>query len=217
MHIFRSFLLQLESIDPPLIMTINRGLSIIEAMDDVDLLNELIADGFSGDEFVDSTPIPTIDPIDEGGIVTALHGSLSKFNQFSDSHIGRNTPNTRDGFFFTNDFRYIDTLIGTYKKSTTGTPVVYTCRLDLGRTLTLKNYFQLLDPVVSSEIYDICNGDPIDIFDSYREDIVQKAKENKCDSIHFRANHFDLYVVFDSSRIDILDMREFTPTKRYLN
>jgi hypothetical protein len=209
MTTFKSFLNNLKPTDPTLIGAIETGFSLLEAWEDDDLFNELVAAGFGQESIPTATMPPTIEktPIKDGGTVTAMHGSLAKFDKFSYDKIGANFPNTKDGFFFSTDFDYIDALMWSLSKKKSGTPSVYTCKLTLGRTYTLKNYFESMPETESQHIYDITNGDPIDIFDSYRTDIIKKAKENKCNSINFRS----LYIVFDSNQIDIIDRKEFEP------
>ncbi len=209
MTTFKTFLTNLKPTDPTLIEAVETGFALLEAWEDDDLFNELVAGGFGQDSTPTATIQPEIEktPIKDGGTVTAMHGSLAKFDKFSYEKIGSNFQNTKDGFFFSTDFDYIDALVWKLSKTNAGTPTVYTCKLRLGRTYTLKNYFESMPDSESQHIYDICNGDPIDIFDSYRTDIIKKAKENKCESINFRS----LYIVFDSNQIDIINRKEFEP------
>jgi hypothetical protein len=73
----------------------------------------------------------------------------------------------------------------------------------IGRTYTLRNYFDTFTEDESSHMYGITQGDVIDIFDSFRNDIIAKAHSNNCNSIHFKSHGINLYVVFEASQINI--------------
>jgi hypothetical protein len=169
-------------------------------------------------EFVDSNPdIKPSEPsepektqIKDGGTVVAYHGSNAVFNEFSKEKIGTNFSNTKDGFFFSDDLEYVDYLAKKLSKEKGGTPTLYKCQLDLGRTYTARNYFDTFSESEADKMYAATQGDVIDIFDSYRDDIISKARSNKCNSIHFHSAGVHLYVVFESNQIKILSRSSLT-------
>lgn len=169
-------------------------------------------------EFVDSnpnvkpteSPEPEKAPIKDGGTVVAYHGSNAVFNEFSKEKIGTNFSNTKDGFFFSDDLEYVDYLAKKLSKEKGGTPTLYKCQLDLGRTYTARNYFDTFSESEADKMYAATQGDVIDIFDSYRDDIISKARSNKCNSIHFHSAGVHLYVVFESNQIKILSRSSLT-------
>lgn len=169
-------------------------------------------------EFVDSnpnvkpteSPEPEKAPIKDGGTVVAYHGSNAVFNEFSKEKIGTNFSNTKDGFFFSDDLEYVDYLANKLSKEKGGTPTLYKCQLDLGRTYTARNYFDTFSESEADKMYAATQGDVIDIFDSYRDDIISKARSNKCNSIHFHSAGVHLYVVFESNQIKILSRSSLT-------
>lgn len=172
--------------------------------------DEMLMDELS--EFVNSGYVPAPQkaepekaPIKEGGTVSAYHGSNAVFDEFRKEKIGTNFPNTKDGFFFSDDLEYVDYLANKLAKEKGGVPTRYTCELSLGRTYTLRNYFDTFSEDEATHMYGITQGDVIDIFDSFRNDIIAKAHANKCNSIHFKSHGINLYVVFEASQIRILD------------
>lgn len=178
--------------------------SLTEATDDQMLMDELA-------EFMNSGYVPEPSkhtapekaPIKDGGTVRAYHGSNAVFDEFKKEKIGTNFPNTKDGFFFSDDLEYVDYLAKKLAKEKGGSPTRYTCELSLGRTYTLRNYFDTFTEDESSHMYGITQGDVIDIFDSFRNDIIAKAHANNCNSIHFKSHGINLYVVFEASQINI--------------
>lgn len=208
MNKFISFLDSFLSYDPTLVESIKLGYYMIEAWSDEDqaLLDELEA--FypnDGSQMSEQEKAPEIAPIKEEGNIIALHGTNADFDEFRSEKIGSNFPNTKDGFFFSDDRDYVEYLANKMAKKNGGTPMVYQCELALGRTYSLRNYFDTFDEKESSHMYSITNGDVIDIFDSFRDDIIAKAKYNQCNSIHFRSHGENLYVIFNADQIKILN------------
>lgn len=195
-----------------LIDAIVEGCELIFESDDIQTLFDELSD------FVDSNPDikpseppePEKAPIKDGGTVVAYHGSNAVFDEFSKEKIGTNFPNTKDGFFFSDDLEYIDYLAKKLSKEKGGIPTLYKCQLDLGRTYTARNYFDTFSDSEADKMYAATQGDVIDIFDSYRDDIISKARSNNCNSIHFHSAGVHLYVVFESNQIKILDRSALT-------
>lgn len=209
---FIEFVKQFRKYDPTLIESIINGYEVIFESDDLQSLYDELS------EFVDSNPViepnkpiePEKAPIKDGGTVVAYHGSNAVFDEFSKEKIGTNFPNTKDGFFFSDDLDYVDYLAKKLSKEKGGVPTLYKCQLDLGRTYTARNYFDTFSESEANKMYAATQGDVIDIFDSYRNDIISKARSNNCNSIHFHSAGAHLYVVFDSNQVKILNRSALT-------
>jgi GNAT superfamily N-acetyltransferase len=164
--------------------------------------SELTIDDILNDPLLDELGNPSIT---DGGQVIAYHGTNAKFDNFDNSYIGTNFENTKDGYFFSSDMDYVTWLANKLSTDNGGDAIVYKCKLTLGRTYTLSNYFDTFDEDTRTKMYGDTQGEVIDIFDSYRNDIISKAKYNKCNSVNFRSLGVNLYVVFDSNQIEMIE------------
>ena len=211
---FKSFLSKLKPLDHHLVEAVELAYQTIFESDD-DLYNELTASGITGDEYVPPEIKEPTKQRDIGRKVTAFHGSNQEFTSFDTAHIGKNFPNTKDGFFFSSDLDYVTDLANKLAKKNGGTPHIYTCELDLGDVYSLNDYFDTLPEKDAEHLYGVTNGDVVDIFDSMRNDIIGKFNQSGKDSIDFYSNREHLYVMFDPKRIKITDSKTFSITNGY--
>lgn len=142
--------------------------------------------------------------VDENGEpLIVYHGTNADFDTFSYDKIGETFGKDKAGFFFTSvksdAENYADYAVS---KKNMGSKNIYPVYVSLQNPLTLKEwaetrYYNNVQDYIDN------NGDPIVIFDSYTDEIIEFAKNNNYDGIFFndRENSDTIVVAFNSEQI----------------
>ena len=142
--------------------------------------------------------------VDENGEpLVVYHGTNADFNEFSYDKIGETFGKDKIGFFFTSAKseaeNYADYAVS---KKNIGSKNIYPVYVSLQNPLTLKEWAETRYYSNAQDYIDN-NGDLIDIFDRYTDEIIEFAESNNYDGIFFndRENDYSIVVAFNPEQI----------------
>ena len=160
--------------------------------------------------FVDSKVVN-----ENGEPLVVYHGTNADFNEFSYDKIGETFGKDKIGFFFTSAKseaeNYADFAVS---KKNIGSKNIYPVYVSLQNPLTLKEWAETR---YYSNVQDYIdnNGDLIDIFDRYTDEIIEFAESNNYDGIFFndRENDYSIVVAFNPEQIKSVNNQGTFDTK----